>query len=188
MKIRNQSLLFLLGVSSSESSSASSCIFAGSDDSFFFSPILICAGAVFFLERRISMKMHTASMSAQTMTTGIQILLMTLANPLLFDEREGNEPLPFLKFDGSKSPFWKLEGSKLPSPGVKEPEGFFESESELESESEELLPGLEGLAESESEELFPGLDGLSESESKSPLKPPGKLPEPPPGKSEESDD
>ena len=96
------------------------------------------------------MKMHTASMSAQTMTTGIQILFMTLANPLLFDEREGNEPLPFLKLDGSKSPFWKLEGSKLPSPGVKEPEGFFESESESESDD-----------------------------------PPGKLPEPPPWKSDD---
>ena len=196
MKIRNQSLRFLLGVSSSEDSSDASfvsVVLAETAESFFFSPMLICFGVSFFFERRISMKMQTASTSAQTMTTGIQILLITLANPLDFEEREGNGPLPF----------WKFEGSKLPSPGVKEPEGFFESESE--SESEELLSGLDGLSESELEsesEDPPGLlnpefegskpsgmfSGSKFSGSKSPLKPPGKLPEPPPGKPEESDE
>ena len=197
MKIRNQSLCFLLGVASSVSSSAFASLgartagFLEEDASFVFSPMLICWGA-FFLERRISMKMQTASTRAQTITTGIQILLMTLANPELLDEeRDGNEP-PFWKLEGSKSPLPKFDGSKLPSPGVKDPrEGFFESESE--SESEELLSGLDGLSESESESEEPLLSGLVNpgpeldgsktsgmfsgskfSGSKSPLKPPGK--------------
>jgi hypothetical protein len=91
---------------------------------------------------------------------------------------------------------------------VKDPrEGFFESESESEPESEELLLGLDGLSESEFESEEPLLSGLVNPEpeldgskpsgmfsgskfsgSKSPLKPPGKFPEPPPGKPEASDE
>ena len=177
MKIRNQSLCFLLGVSSSVSSDASAssvtsvvCFFAETAVSFFFSPMLICLGAPFFFERRISMKMQNPSIRAHTMTMGIQRLLIMPANPeLLEEERDGNEPpLPFLKFEGSKFPFWKLEGSKSP---------FWKLEG-----SKSPLPKFDGSKPSGM------LAGSKFSESKSPPKPPGKLPDPPPGKPDESDE